>query len=190
MNRFRSLLEANNCDIEKLHSELETVFDHVNLFLPNVSPSKVWRNLFTKQKELNIDNIHVEEICIAIPLSNAEMECVFSFLWKVFAKERRSLKNQALENTLILRCDTNTSPERYSHAIDLFLSEKHPDEHMDIKSDMPKFAARITPHSDLLHLLLSKLYQARRIKMKINEPQMSRNSLAMIGHHPTKTFDF
>ena len=123
VNRFRSLLEANNCEIEKLHSEFETVFDHVNLFLPNVSPSKVWPNLFMKQKELNIENIiHVAEICIAVPLSNAETERVFSFLWKVFAKERQSLKNRALENTLILRCDTNTSPERYSHAIDLFLS--------------------------------------------------------------------
>ena len=111
VNTFRSLLEANNCEIEKLHSEFETVFDHVNLFLPNVSPSKVWPNLFTKQKELNIENIiHVAEICIAIPLSNAETERVFSFLWKLFAKERQSLKNRALENTLILRCDTNTSP--------------------------------------------------------------------------------
>ena len=87
VNRFRSLLEANNCEIEKLHSEFETVFDHVNLFLPNVSPSKVWPNLFMKQKELNIENIiHVAEICIAVPLSNAETERVFSFLWKVFAK--------------------------------------------------------------------------------------------------------
>ena len=32
------------------------------------------------------------------------------------------MKNRALKNTLILRCDTNTSQERYSHAIDLFLS--------------------------------------------------------------------
>jgi hypothetical protein len=40
-----------------------------------------------KQKELNIENIiHVAEICIAVPLSNAETERVFSFLWKVFAK--------------------------------------------------------------------------------------------------------
>ena len=34
VNRFRSSLEANNCVIEKLQSEFETVFDHVNLFLP------------------------------------------------------------------------------------------------------------------------------------------------------------
>ena len=82
VNRFRSLLEANNCEIEKLHSEFETVFDRVNLFLPNVSPSKVWPNLFTKQKDLNIENIiHVAEICIAVPSSNAETERVFSFLY-------------------------------------------------------------------------------------------------------------
>jgi hypothetical protein len=67
-------------------------------------------------------------------------------------------------------------------------SEKDPDEHVDIKSDMPKFDARIIPHSDLLHLLLSNLYQARRMKLKMKR-QMSRKSLVMIGHHPTKTFD-
>ena len=62
------------------------------------------------------------EICIAVPLSNAETERVFSFLRKAFAKERQSLENRVLQNNLILRCDTNTVSERYSHAIDLFLS--------------------------------------------------------------------
>ena len=57
------------------------LLSYVNLFLLNVFPYKVWPNLFTKQKELHIEIvIHVTEICITVPLSNAETERVFSFL--------------------------------------------------------------------------------------------------------------
>ena len=121
--RFEKLLLANGCDITKLLSEFEMLFDHVTLFLSTLSASKAWPNLFSKQVELGIENvIHVAEICIAMPLSNAETERVFSFLWRVFSKERQSLKNKALENALILRSETDTSPNRYGAAIDMFLN--------------------------------------------------------------------
>ena len=69
-----------------------------------------------------VNIIHIAEICIAIPLSNAETERVFSFKWRVFAKNQQSLKNQSLENVLILRNETDTSPKKYEDAIEMFLS--------------------------------------------------------------------
>ena len=60
-----------------------------------------------------------------MPISNAETERVFSFLWRVFAKDRQSFKNTGLKNILHLKFDQDMSPDRYDHAIDLFLTE-HP----------------------------------------------------------------
>ena len=48
--------------------------------------------------------------------------CIRDSLWRVFSKERQSLKNKALENALILRSETDTSPNRYRAAIDMFLN--------------------------------------------------------------------
>ena len=73
---------------------------------------------------LGITNIlHIAEICIAVPLSNAESERNFSFCWRVFNKERSSLKNSTLESLLRLRSDRDFAEERYEHAINMFLTE-------------------------------------------------------------------
>ena len=103
---------------------METIYDY--LFLTSITPTKAWPNLFIKEKELSIENIlHVAELCIAMLLSNVETKRVFSFLWRVFAKNCQSMKNQALEDALILHAETDTLAERYVHAIELFLSA-HP----------------------------------------------------------------
>jgi hypothetical protein len=65
------------------------------------------------------------ELGIALPIGNAESERVFSFLWRVFSKERQSLSNDTMLDILRLRCDTNYNTQRYERAIELFLSE-HP----------------------------------------------------------------
>ena len=70
--------------------------------------------------------LHIAELCIVIPLSNAECERIFSFLWRQLTKERRRLGNDTLELILQLRSDKDFSPERYDHAIELFLSQ-YPD---------------------------------------------------------------
>ena len=127
VERFSQLLVANGCQLEVLESELDMLFEHVNLFLSNKPSEKVWPHLFLSKRELGIVNIlHVAELALAMPLSNAESERVFSFLWRVFNKERQSLENKTLETILRLRCDDEYSPERYTHAIQLFLTE-HPD---------------------------------------------------------------
>ena len=127
VNHFEKQLTANNCDLTALEREFEQLYEHVNLFLQTKESHAVWPQLFMCKHELGISNIlHVAELSLAMPLSNAESERVFSFLWRVLSKERKSLSNSALENILRLRCDQDFSPQRYSHAIELFLSE-YPD---------------------------------------------------------------
>lgn len=121
---FETLLVANGCDISKLEGEMEIVYQHVIHFMAQRGADKCWPALFQIKEELSISNIlHIAEICIALPISNAESERVFSFLWRVFSKERQSLDNNTLEDILRLRCDSDHSEERYGHAIELFLSE-------------------------------------------------------------------
>ena len=75
------------------------------------------------KNELGIVNIlHIAELCIALPISNAESERVFSFLWRVFSKDRQSLSNSTLEDILRLRCDTDFSESRYKRAIEMYLT--------------------------------------------------------------------
>ena len=73
-------LAANGCNIDHVNAELRILYSHVNKFLSNVTPSKCWPCLFKLKKRLGIKNIlHIAEICITIPLSNAECEHIFSF---------------------------------------------------------------------------------------------------------------
>ena len=71
-DHYSEQLAANGCNIDRLNAELRILYSHVNKFLSNVTPSKCWPRLF-KLKGLGIKNIlHFAEICISIPLSNAE----------------------------------------------------------------------------------------------------------------------
>lgn len=122
-NKFEGALKANGCDIEKLQNELTILHTHVVHFLSNCSSNKCWPKLFLKKESLGIANIlHIAEIGIVFPLSNAEAERVYSFLWRVFSKERTSLSNTSLEDILRLRNDSDHDPQRYKHAVDLFLT--------------------------------------------------------------------
>lgn len=126
VSRFNQLLRANSCNVESLKSEFEILYEHVTRFLKRKSSEKTWQHLFSCQIRLGITNIlHLAEIAIAMPASNAETERVFSFLWRIFSKDRQSFKNKQLENILRMRCDRDFSPDRYNHAIELFLNE-HP----------------------------------------------------------------
>ena len=79
-DHYSEQLAANGCNIDRLNAELRILYSHVNKFLSNVTPSKCWLCLFKLKKRLGIKNIlHITEICITIPLSNAECEHIFSF---------------------------------------------------------------------------------------------------------------
>ena len=124
--KFKSLLVANQCDLTRVKSEMELIYEHVTRFLSGKSSEKIWAHLFARESQLGIPNVlHLAEIGIAIPTSNAETERVFSFMWRVFSKDRQSLKNRSMENIIRLRCNDDYSPEKYKDAVDRFLNE-HP----------------------------------------------------------------
>ena len=127
-DHYSEQLAANECNIDRLNAELRILYFHVNKFLSNVTPSKCWPRLFKLKEGLGIKYIlHIAEICISIPLSNAECERIFSFLWRQLTKDRLSMNNETLERILQLRFGTGDySIEQYDHAIDLFLTE-YPD---------------------------------------------------------------
>ena len=102
---------------------------HINTFLSKVAAAKCWPRIFKAKDSLNILNIlHLVELSIAFPLSN---ECVriFSFIWRLYTKERLSLGNDTIEALLRLRGDTDFTASNYDRAIDKVLSrvatEKH-----------------------------------------------------------------
>ena len=101
------------------------MFTHVRKFLSGNSPSRCWPQLFQLKSGLGLKNIlHIAEICIVVPLSNAESERIFSYLWRQLSKERMSLNHQTLERVLQLRsASKGYHIETYDHAIDLFLTE-------------------------------------------------------------------
>ena len=125
-DHFENLLVPNGCETSKIHTEFEILYDHIKMFLGKKSPDKVWPHIFSQQKELGISNlIHNDEIAISIPTSNAETERIFSLLWKIFSKERKSFKNDGLNYILHLCTDENFDCSRYDLATHLFLTE-HP----------------------------------------------------------------
>ena len=80
-DHYSEQLAAIGCDIDRLNAELRILYFHVIKFLSNVTPSKRWPRLFKLKEGLDVKNIlHMAEICISISLSNAECECIISFL--------------------------------------------------------------------------------------------------------------
>ena len=104
MEHFKDLLLVNNCHIDHLKKELEILSDDINRHVPE----KCWPIKFCIGDDLGIPNLlHILEICLVAPLSNAESERVFSLLWHIFSKERQSLKRDTLEILLHIELDNN-----------------------------------------------------------------------------------
>ena len=119
---------ANGCDFDCLKAEFRILISHATKFLSKSSSAKCWPQLFKLKAGLDLFNIlHIAELCISIPLSNAKSERVFSYLWRQLSKEQMSLSQETLENILKL-CSSNENCdlESYDKAIDLFLT-KYPD---------------------------------------------------------------
>ena len=156
IERFRQLLVANGCNLSYIPSEIEVLYEHTKRFLQAKPAHKTWPHLFTRHHQLGISNvIHIAEISIAIPASNAETERVFSFLWRVFSKDRQSFKNESLENVLRLRCDRDFSEGRYEHAVEMFLTE-HPN------GEIRKQPRRVDGHA----------YPNQRKRLRIEKPSI------------------
>ena len=78
LDKFPALLRANGCNLNRLDREFEALFEHVNLFLSQKESQTVWSHLFLSQHDLGISKLlHITELCLAMPLSNAESEILF-----------------------------------------------------------------------------------------------------------------
>ena len=88
------VLLANGCNMTHLKEEFELLHDHIKRYVSKVSTEKCWPIIFQIGADLGIHNLlHILEICLVIPLSNAESERVYSFLWHIFSKERQPLEH-------------------------------------------------------------------------------------------------
>ena len=104
-----------------MKEEFEVLHDHIISYVSKSSSERCWPIIFRKGHDLGIHNLlHVLEICLTAPLSNAESERVFSFLWLIFSKERQSMKHNTLKILLHIRSDVDLHEERYRDTIDVF----------------------------------------------------------------------
>ena len=86
--RYNDLQSANGCDLTQLKGEFRILNTHVNKFLFKCLPVRCWPQLFKLKDGLGLQNLlHIAELCIAIPLPNAESERIFSYLWRQITKE-------------------------------------------------------------------------------------------------------
>ena len=59
--------------------EISTIYDYTALFMPNASPEKCCKQIWPLKVKLSIPNIiQLVEICIVLPLSDAEVERIIS----------------------------------------------------------------------------------------------------------------
>ena len=85
VEHFKSLLLANNCSIDHLKDELEVLHDHMIRYVSKSSSERCQRIIFHIGHDLGIHNLlHVLEICLTVPLSNAESDRVFIFVVHFF----------------------------------------------------------------------------------------------------------
>lgn len=64
--------------MDKLKDEFELLYDYVKRYIAKSTPEKCWHNIFNIGHDLGVSNIiHLIEICLVIPLSNAESEHFF-----------------------------------------------------------------------------------------------------------------
>ena len=89
-----NLLSLSEKHFDHLKEELEILFDHINRYASKSSVEKCWPIIFRIDDNLGIRNLlHFLETCLVAAISNEELERVFSLLWRIFLKERQSLKH-------------------------------------------------------------------------------------------------
>ena len=69
-----------------LAMEVSKLFSHITI---SGSSEKCWKQMFSLKEKLGIGNIlHLVEICIVLPISNAEVERVFSSFSQMKRRDR------------------------------------------------------------------------------------------------------
>ena len=102
VERFHVLLTANGCDMEKIESEWDDVKEMVvTTGLKGTNYIDVWAKLFTSSKKEALSNIlHLVEILLVVPVSNALLERMFSTMNRVHTDWRNCLGEKRVENLL------------------------------------------------------------------------------------------
>ncbi len=114
VDRFSDLLHANGCDVMKIQCEWDELKQLVmTTGLKNMTYVDVWAKLFSSSKKESLSNIlHVAEILLVVPISNAILERMFSTMNRVHSDWRNCLGEKRVENLLRI-CEEGPSPENF-----------------------------------------------------------------------------
>ena len=103
-NHFQTLLKNNECDIEKIDSKWLTLKTHMIPVVQNQDCGKsnyldIWQKIFhnesIKQECKNV--LHVFEIMLIVPFTNAKVERLFSRMNRVKTDIRNRLSRRRLD---------------------------------------------------------------------------------------------
>ena len=116
IDRFRPLLCSNGCDATKIECERHELKQLVvTTGLKNMMYVDVWANIFCSSKKESLSNIlHVAEVLLVVPISNATLERMFSTMKRVHSDWRNCLGEKRVENLLRI-CKEGPAPENLIH---------------------------------------------------------------------------
>ena len=102
---LKSLLEQNKCNVENIPAQWDTLKNrvkHTVSGLKDVNYLEVWAKLLTNKsvKEDCSDVLHVIELLLITPFTNAKVERMFSRMNRVKTDWRSSLKRERLDHLL------------------------------------------------------------------------------------------
>lgn len=114
VERFHGLLTANGCDVMKIESEWDEIKEMVvTTGLRGTNYVDVWAKLFTSsKKEALINILHLVEILLVVPISNALLERMFSTMNRVHTDWRNCLGEKRVENLLRI-WEEGTTADRF-----------------------------------------------------------------------------
>ena len=125
---FKPLLEKNNCDIAEISVEWDMLKNRLShLVHPNCNYLDVWSSVFTSQEFRKdcANALHIIELLLITPFSNAKLERMFSTMKRVKTDWRNRLGRERLEASLRISQES-LAVEEYCPdiAIDLWFNAK------------------------------------------------------------------
>jgi hypothetical protein len=114
IDRFCDLLSANGCDVMKIECEWDELKQLVvTTGLKTMTYVDVWAKLFSSSKKESLSNIlHVAEILLVVPISNATLERMFSTMNRIHSDWRNCLGEKRVENLLRI-WEEGPAPEKF-----------------------------------------------------------------------------
>ena len=114
IDRFRPLLCSNDCDVTKIECEWHELKQLVvTTGLKSMTYVDVWAKIFRSPKKESLRNIlHVAEVLLVVPISNATLERIFLTMKRVHSDWRNCLGEKRVENLLRI-CEEGPAPEKF-----------------------------------------------------------------------------